>query len=124
MPFWPPPPGTVTLDVSRPGYDSRGNRFDSRGNAVPPSTAFTFQVQGVVSVADAMTRPRLGEGSENRFIQDAQLFVQIGTDIQPSDEILYNGVKFIVAGHARGDENQPQTNQSFGWMEFRMQGFG
>lgn len=122
----PPPSALVTVAVARPNYDSRGNRKDSRGNALPApdDTGANFSVQAVVSAQEAMTRPRLGEGQENRFIQDASIFVPRGTDIRPGDEITYNDTKFVVAGHARGDQKHPFTGQSFGWMEFRMQGVG
>lgn len=125
----PPPSALVTVAVARPNYDSRGNREDSRGNPLPAPNDddgedYNFTVQAVVSAQEAMTRPRLGEGQENRFIQDASIFVPRGTDIRPGDEITYNETKFVVAGHARGDQKHPFTGQSFGWMEFRMQGVG
>ena len=108
------PSYTVSVDVIRPFYDSRGNRTNSTPR---PLTA-------VVSIQDALNRPRLGEVSENRFIQDGVLYVRRGTDVEPGDEVTYNGVKFIVAGHARNDQVHPFTGDDLGWVEYRMQGFG
>lgn len=120
------PVATVTVTVSRPNYDSRGNRYDARGNPLPApdNTGASFTVQAVVSAQQAMTRPRLGDGQENRFVQDAALFVPRGTDVQPGDEVIYNGTTFVVAGHARDDQVHPFTGMDLGWMEFRMQGVG
>jgi hypothetical protein len=130
--LWPPPK-TTSVAVSRPNYDSRGNR----GNAL------TFTLDVVASLSAAMSRPRLGDGQENRFIQDSFIFIKrdtipvdaqnnpiLGLDgnpvaaLQAGDSITYNGEKFNIAGKARGNEDHPFTRSNLGWMGFRMQGAG
>lgn len=113
------------MTVSRPNYDSRGNR-----------NPLTFSLDAVVSLQSAMSRPRLGDGQENRFIQDSFIFIQrdaVGPDdangnpvaaLQAGDGITYNGEDFTIAGRARGNENHPLTRSNLGWMGFRMQGAG
>ena len=124
--IWPPPPALSTIEVSRPNYDGRGNRNPQ-----------TYSLQAVVSLQPAMSRPRLGEGQENRFLQDAAIYIPRGTagpdnpfngaptlGLQAGDEITYNSEKFTIAGDARGDQEHPFTGSDFGWMGFRMQGAG
>lgn len=120
MSFWPPPAEPVTVDVERPQYDSRGNR-----------SSITFTLQAVVSVQAAMSRPRLGDGQENRFIQDAAIYIQRtatapdgSAGLRAGDEVTYNDESFTVAGDARGNQLHPLTGTDFGWMGFRMQGVG
>lgn len=79
----------------------------------------------------AMSRPRLGDGQENRFIQDSFIFIKRDATgpsgvaaLQAGDEINYNGEEFNIAGRARGNEDHPLTRSNFGWMGFRMQGAG
>jgi hypothetical protein len=126
-------PKTTPVQVTRPNYDSRGNRYDSLGNPLPnpADTGASFTVNAVVDVQPAMSRPRLGEGQENRFIQDAAIFIQRGITgpggspaLQAGDEVSYDGLDFIVAGNPRGDQVHPLTGLDFGWLEFRMQGVG
>lgn len=112
------------MTVSRPNYDSRGNR-----------NPLIFTLDAVVSLQSAMSRPRLGDGQENRFIQDSFIFIKrdaVGPDVdgtpvaalQAGDEITVNGENFNIAGRARGSENHPLTRSDFGWTGFRMQGAG
>lgn len=110
--------------MSRPNYDSRGNR-----------DPLVFTLDAVVSLQSAMSRPRLGDGQENRFIQDSSIFIERdatgpvvdGTPVaalQAGDGITYKGENFNIAGRARGNENHPMTRSNFGWIGFRMQGAG
>lgn len=122
--IWPPPE-TSPVTVSRPNYDSRGNR-----------DPLTFTLDAVVSLSSAMSRPRLGDGQENRFIQDSFIFIErdaTGPDdvngnpvaaLQAGDGIDYNSEKFTIAGRPRGNEDHPFTRTNFGWMGFRMEGAG
>lgn len=131
MEIWPVQTSTVT--VTRPNYDGLGNRYDSLGDPIPSqdATKGTFTLQAVVSLQPAMSRPRLGEGQENRFIQDAAIFIKRGTTgpngipaLQAGDEVQYNGEDFTIAGDARGNQPHPLTGADLGWMGFRMQGVG
>jgi hypothetical protein len=117
--IWPPPQ-TSTVTVSRPNFDSRGNQ-----------NPLKFPLQAVVSVSSAMSRPRLGDGQENRFIQDSFIFIQRNTTgpngvpaLQAGDSVTYNGENFDIAGQSRGNDDHPFTRTNFGWVGFRMQGAG
>lgn len=122
--IWPPPQ-TSTIHVSRPNYDSRGNRDPLK-----------FDLEAVVVLQPAMNLPRLGDGQENRFIQGGSIFIQrdatgpAGNDgnpvpaLQAGDAIIYNGENFTIVGRPRATQRHPMTGTDFGWAEFQLQGAG
>jgi hypothetical protein len=110
------PAFTVPVTRHRPVYDSRGNdTADTSGD---------ITLQAVVAVDPAFRRPGTVQGKEDRFFQDATVFVPRGSDIAPGDRLLYNTWAFIVAGRPRGDQLHPFTGDDFGWMSFRCQSAG
>ncbi|OIN80872.1 hypothetical protein [Mycobacterium malmoense] len=103
-----------TVTRQRPVYDNRGNIVDWD----------LLTVSAVVEIDPAARKPGTSEGKEDRFFQDADLYVPRGSDIAPGDHIPYHGQTYIVAGRPRGDQVNAFTGDDFGWMVFRMQGAG